>query len=126
MRAGQSIAPLLLALSLAGCSGLAASNVGDPTLQTRLDFQSGLDQLHVGMPADSLDLLFAEAIEPGQAGILRRARFVTAGSTRSNITLGWRSDPRHQIGYKDSAETEIARALVVVEDARVTRIERLD
>jgi len=76
--------------------------------------------------ADSLELLFAEATRPGQAGILRRARIVTAGSTRSNITLGWRSDPRHQIGYMESDETEIARALVVVEDARVTRIERRD
>ena len=77
------------------------------------------------MPADSLDLLFPVAGAPGEAGVLREASIVTAEGTRRNVTLGWRSDPRHQIGYRESGETEIARALVTIEDARVTRIERL-
>jgi hypothetical protein len=127
MRRGRILhaAPALLVLAATGCTGLSASNVGDPTLSTRLEFESRLDLLHVGMPADSLGLLFAQAATPGQAGILREASIVTAEGTRRNVTLGWRSDPRHQTGYRESTETEIARALVVVEDARVKRIERL-
>ena len=127
MRRGRiaHAAAALVALGVAGCTGLAASNVGDPTLSTRLGFESRLEMVHVGMPADSLGLLFAQATSPGEAGILREASIVTAEGTRRNVTLGWRSDPRHQIGYRESTETEIARALVVVEDARVTRIEHL-
>jgi hypothetical protein len=121
-----ALALLALGLGLTGCGGLAASNVGDPTLQARLDFQARLDLVHPGMPADSLDLLFAAAAQPGETGILRRTRIVTAEGESGTVSLGWRSDPRHQIGGKTSREVEIERALVVIEGARVQRVERRD
>lgn len=118
--------PLIpLALVLA-CGGLAASNVGDPTMQQRLAFNAGLAMLHVGMPMDSLNLIFAQAKQPGEAGILRQVRIVTADTEQLRITLGWRSDPRHQIGLKALEEIEVVKAVVVAEDQRIRRITRSD
>ncbi len=133
MRTGRGIdaGPLALlalgvGLAAGGCTGFAASNVGDPTLQTRLDFQARLDLVHPGMPADSLELLFVPAAQPGEAGILRRTRIVTAEGENATVSLGWRSDPRHQLGRKTSREVEVERALVVIAGARVVSIERRD
>ncbi len=124
-----ALALIALGMGLAGaggCGGFAASNVGDPTLQARLDFQARLDLVHPGMPADSLDVLFAAAAEPGEAGILRRTRIVTAEGESGTVSLGWRSDPRHQLGRKTSREVEVERALVVIAGAQVLSIERRD
>jgi len=123
------LAPLSLGMGLAaggGCGGFAASNVGDPTLQARLDFQARLDLVHPGMPADSLDLLFAAATQPGEVGVLRRTRIVTAAGESGTVSLGWRSDPRHQIGRKTSREIEVERALVVIEGAQVVSVQQRD
>lgn len=111
--------PLVVA---AGCTGLSAGNVGDPTLQDRLDFRSSLALLHVGMPVDSLDLLFAPALEPGDTGILRRARVATSEGERLSYELGWLSDPRHQVGHKAIDDIEVVRAWVRVEQGRISSI----
>ena len=111
--------PLLIAM---GCSGFSASNVGDPSLQDRLDFRSHLALLHVGMPADSFDLLFDQALKPGETGILRRTRIVTSEGERLNYELGWRSDPRHQVGHKAIEDIDVTRAWVQVEQGRISSI----
>lgn len=123
---GRQLAVLLFGLLAGGCAGFASSNVGDPSSQTRLDFEARLALVRAGMPADSLGLLFGEALRPGQAGILRRTRVVTAGGESGSYSLGWRSDPLHQIGRRTSRETEVERALVIVEGAQVVRVERRD
>lgn len=121
------IAAIILALPLAlGCGGLAASNVGEPTMQARMDFDFSLAQLHEGMPVDSLEILFEDVKKPGEAGILRRAVIVTEERKRVNFTLGWLSDPRHQIGHKEIEDLEVARAMVIVEDDIIRRIELRD
>ncbi|MBM4117178.1 hypothetical protein FJ251_05445 [bacterium] len=122
---GRVIA-LTLVLLAGGCGGIALRNVGDPSTQTRLDFEARLDLVHPGMPVDSLSVLFGEALRPGQAGILRRTRLVTAAGESGSVALGWRSDPRHEIGRRSSRETEVERALVLIEGAQVVRIERRD
>jgi len=122
----RRLAVLFFGLLAGGCSGFASSNVGDPSSQTRLDFEARLALVHPGMPADSLGLLFGEALQPGQAGILRRTRIVSAAGESGSYSLGWRSDPRHQIGRRTSRETEVERALVIVEGARVIRVEHRD
>lgn len=116
--------PLLL-LGL-GCTGLAASNVGDPPLQSRIEFNRNLALLHVDMPLDSLELLFPAATEAGDAGILRRSRVATADLERVRYSLGWRSNPRHQVGYKDMEDIEVLRATVVAQNGRILRVERMD
>jgi len=122
-----SFVAVLLALPFAiGCSGLAASNVGEPTLQARLDFQHGLARLTVGMPVDSLEMIFQDVKKPGEAGILRRATIITEDRERVSYRLGWLSDPRHQIGHKEIEEIEVTRATVIVEQGRIHRIDRRD
>lgn len=123
---GGRLIALALGLLAGGCGGFAPSNVGDPSSQIRYDFEARLALVHAGMPADSLTLLFSEALKPGQAGILRRTRVVSAAGESGSYSLGWRSDPRHQIGRRTSRETEVERALVIVEGAQVIHIERRD
>lgn len=124
---GGSAIWMLVAWLGAGCAGgLSATNVGEPSPQARADFESRLALVRPGMPADSLELLFAPATEPGAAGILRRTRITTAAGESGTVSLGWRSDPRHQIGRKTSREVEVERALVVVEGAQVVSIARRD
>jgi hypothetical protein len=116
---------ILVAWLGAGCAGgLSATNVGEPSPQARADFESRLALVRPGMPADSLELLFAPATEPGAAGILRRTRVTTAAGESGTVSLGWRSDPRHQIGRKTSREVEVERALVDNEGGRVLSNQR--
>ena len=111
---------------LAGCTGFSPSTVGEPTWETRAQFQRNLSLLRAGMPADSLALLFAEAKAPGEAGILHQARIVTTELERVTYTLGWKSDPRHQIGVKDMSEIDVAKATVIAENSRVISVELHD
>ncbi len=113
------LVPLLLAM---GCSGFSASNVGDPSLQDKLDFRSNLALLHVGMPADSFDLLFAPALKPGDTGIVHKVRIATIAGERISYELGWLSEPLHQTGHKPIEEITVIRAWVQMEQGRISGI----
>ncbi len=126
IRRNRHLALLPLLLFAVGCTGLSASNVGDPSLQDRLDFRSRLAMLHVGMPVDSLELLFAPAQKPGETGILHRARIATSDDLRLTFDLGWRSDPRHQPGHKAIEEIDVMRARVIVEGGCIRDIQHMD
>ncbi len=115
--------PLLLAM---GCSGFSANNVGDPSLQDRLDFRSNLALLYVGMPADSFDLLFAPALKSGDTGIVHRVRIATIEGERISYELGWLSDPLHQVGHKEIEEIAVIRAWVQMEQGLISSIRRND
>lgn len=113
---------LLVLTCLAGCGGLSGTNVGEPTPQARSDFSAKLKTLEVGMPADSLEALFEEAHQPGDTGILHKAKVVTTEFERVTYSLGWKSDPRHQIGVKEMEEIDVEKASVTVVGARVVSI----
>jgi len=116
----------LLAAGLGACVGkLSSTNVGDPTGMARSQLLARVDRLRPGLPADSLELLFGEARAPGQTGILGRSRLAAGGRERVVYTLGWKSDPRHQIGAKDWDEIDVAIAEAVFEDGRLVRVAKL-
>ena len=123
MGRGSGLVGMVALLLVAGCAGLAGTNVGEPTPRVRHQFHEKLSLLHVGMPVDSLEMLFEEAKEPGEAGILHRVRVVTADFQRLRYSLGWKSDPRHQIGHKDIEEIDVEIATVLVEGPHLVAIE---
>jgi hypothetical protein len=109
-----------------GCTNLSASNVGEPTGIAKYRFYSSLRQVHVGMPSDSLEILFSTATKAGEAGILHTSRIITEEFTRETCYLGWCTNPKHQIGLKDDDELEKNIARIHIEDHLVTEIEILD
>jgi len=119
-------AVLLLLLLSAACSGVAGSNVGEPTSRARFEFKRKLEALRVGMPADSLEMIFAEARQAGETGILHKTRLVTSDLERVTYSLGWKSDPRHQIGNKNLEDIDVERASVVAENAAIVAITLYD
>ncbi len=118
--------PALLAIALlaVGCAGLSGTNVGEPTPRTQQQFHDKLSLLHTGMSVDSLELIFQEVREPGEAGILHRSKVITSDFVRVRYSLGWKSDPRHQIGYKEIDEIDVELASVIAEDSRLVLIEK--
>ncbi len=107
---------------LLGCSGISSSNVGTPSGQDIREFDQALAALHIGMPADSVPLLFAQAVNKGDIGILRTTRMVTESFTRITYTLGWKSDPVHQVGHVNLEEIDQEDAQVIAEDGKVIKI----
>ncbi len=125
-RVGSPLRHLLIlgAIALvAGCTNFSGSNVGEPNAQTRFQFRKNLAMLRTGMPADSLELLFSPVEKPGQAGILGRSRVKTKTAERVSYTLGWRSDPKHQLGVKASDELDVTLATVLAIDKKLVSIE---
>ncbi|MBN2172139.1 MAG: hypothetical protein JW819_12540 [Candidatus Krumholzibacteriota bacterium] len=96
-----------------------------PTPRVRRQFQESLALLHANMPVDSLLLLFRPVREPGQAGILHRARFAAAGRERLIYTLGWMADAPDDLGYRDQEQIDVEFATVTVEDGRLILVQRL-
>ncbi|MCP4546442.1 MAG: hypothetical protein GY835_08270 [bacterium] len=118
---------LLFALCLLiGCSGISSSNVGTPSGQDIREFDAALASLHIGMPADSIPILFKLAQLKGDVGILHTTRIVTADMTRITYTLGWKFDPSHQTGYKTLEDIDEEDAAVVTENGRVVEITLFD
>ena len=124
MRLFRALVIVCAAAAPCACSKISSSNVGTPSSVIRFDFQKGLDLVRAGMPADSLELLFRDVESAGQAGILSRARVRTAETERIRYRLGWRSDPKHQLGVKASDELDVALATVLVIDKAVVSVER--
>ena len=117
------ILPLLLLLT-AGCAGISGTNVGTPTPAAQRLFLERLALVHPGMPADSLDLLFAPAEEPGQTGILFRTRIITDEFTRESLQLGWKSEPKHQGQFKSQSEIDQVDAVVEIQGGVVLHLRR--
>ena len=76
------------------------------------------------MPADSLELLFDTVEKAGQAGILNQSLVKTESAERVRYLLGWRSDPKHQIGVKASDELDVTLATILAIDGKLVSIER--
>jgi len=116
--------PAVLLLFTVACSGIYASNVGEPTSGEKLLFNRALARLEVGMPEDSLLAMFEEADEPGDAGILYKSRVRFENFERTTYTLGWKSEPKHQGDYKRPEDIDQVAALVEVREGKVHRINR--
>ncbi len=119
----RKLAPFLLLFAVA-CSGIYASNVGEPTSVEKSHFTRDLARLELGMPEDSLLALFAPAEEPGEVGILHRSRVSFDGFERTTYQLGWKSEPKHQGEYKRAEDIDQIFALVEVRDGKIHRINR--
>ena len=119
----RNLAPILLLFAVA-CSGIYASNVGEPTSGEKLHFNRALARLDVGMPEDSLLAMFGEANEPGDAGILYKSRVRFEDFERTTYSLGWKSEPKHQGDYKRPEDIDHVAALVEVREGKIHRINR--
>jgi hypothetical protein len=119
----RRLSPLLL-LFLIACSGIHASNVGEPHSGEKLRFMRSLDQLEIGMPEDSITALFTQAEEPGQVGILHRSSVRFDDFERVTYQLGWKSEPRHQGAYKRPEDIDQILALVEIREGQIFRIKR--
>ena len=116
---------LVLLLGLEGCAGISGGDTGMPTPRVRRQFQESLALLHADMPVDSLLLLFRPVREPGQAGILHRARMASTDHERIIYTLGWMADSPDDLGYRDQEQIDVEFAIVTVEDQRLTLVQHL-